>query len=44
MVAVLVKKVIEYMECHKISSDPLRYSIAVKLTLIKSTCTGVHIE
>ena len=30
MVAVVVKKVIEYMDCHKISSDPLRYSIVVK--------------
>ena len=30
MVAVLVKKVIEYMDCHKISSYPLCYSIAVK--------------
>ena len=46
MVAVLVKKVIEYMDCHKISSDALSYSsIAVNdSTVIKSTCTDMHIE
>ena len=32
------------MDCHKMSSDPLRYSIAVKYFNIKSTCTGMHIE
>ena len=43
MVAVLVKKVIEYMDCHKISSDPLSYSsiaiIVLKLKVHVLACT-----
>ena len=33
MVAVLVKKVVEYMDCHKISTDLLRYNIVIYMVL-----------
>ena len=41
MVAVLVKKVIEYMDCHKISSDALSYS---SITVNDITLLKVHVH